>query len=137
MSSTLGVQLVTIPLSECPAGGTVIYPVVKAPTAAQGGGFTVIHAEIWPKTATSAGTAWTLELVNGGTLGTVLGGTIASSVGGTASPFSANTKYTPTLVTTSNINMLNAGEYLAVKKTQQGATSAPDGVLIVHLLNGQ
>lgn len=131
------VRTITIPLSECPAGGTVIYPVLRAPTLAQGGGFTVLDAVVWPKSATGAGTAWTLSLVNGGTLGTVLGGTIGSSVGGTASPFSANTPYAVTIVTTSNINMVSAGQYLAVKKTQEGATSAPDGVLIVRFISGR
>lgn len=131
------VRTIAIPLSECPAGGTVIYPVLKAPSAAQGGGLTVLGAEVWPKTATGAGTAWTLELVNGGALGTVLGGTVGSSVGGTASPFSANTKYAVTIVTTSNINMIPADSYLSVKKTQQGATSAPDGVLMVTIQNGR
>lgn len=139
MSESLNVQVVTIPLSSQPTGGTVIVPILKAPSAALGGGVTVLAAEIWPATATNAGTGWAAALVNGGTLGTVLGGTIAAKVGGTAAAalFAANTVAPFTINTASNINMLSAGQYLALKITQEGTTDVPDGVMIVQYLNGR
>lgn len=139
MSDTLNVQIAIIPLSSTPVGGTVIFPVTKAPSNTNGGGITLLAAEVIPATSTGVGTAWAVALVNGGTLGTVLGGTIAAKVGGTAaaSNFAANTIYPFTIVTTSNINMLAAGEYLALKITQEGVTDVPDGVMIVQYLNGR
>lgn len=139
MSETLNVQTLTIPLASTPVGGTVIFPVLKAPSGAQGGGITLLAAEVIPATLTGVGTAWAIALVNGGTLGTVLGGTIAAKIGGTAaaSNFAANTVYPFTIIATSNINMLAAGEYLALKITQEGVTDVPDGVMVLQYLNGR
>jgi hypothetical protein len=139
MSESLNVQCITIPFSSTPTGGTVIWPILKAPSAALGGGITILSVEVVPATATNDGTAWAVALVNGGTLGTVLGGTIAAKVGGTAtaSNFAANTIYPFTIITTSNINMLSAGQYLAAKITQEGVTDVPDGVMHIQYLNGR
>lgn len=139
MSETLDVKSITIPLSSTPVGGTVIFPILKAPSARAGGGITILAAEVIPATLTGVGTAWAVALVNGGTLGTVLGGTIAEKVGGTAaaSNFTANTIYPFTIIETNNINTLSAGQYLAAKITQEGVTDVPDGVMVVQYLNGR
>lgn len=139
MSESLNLHTLTIPLSSTPTGGTVIFPILKTPSAALGGGITILAAEVIPATATNAGTGWAIALVNGGTLGTVLGGTIADKVGGTAAAalFAANTVAAFTILTTSRINMLAAGEYLAAKITQEGTTDVPDGVMVLQYLNGR
>lgn len=135
----MDVKTITIPISSSPVGGTIIYPILKAPGSTLGGGIAILAAELIPATSNNAGTGWAATLINGGTLGTVIGGTIATKLGGTAAALveTANTIYPFTIITTANINFLSAGQYLAVQFTQEGTTKQPDGLLVVQYLNGR
>ncbi len=75
-------------------GDDVTGHVFEAPTDVHGGGVTIVEASLVNAAATSAGTAFSIQLENWGTAGTAIkasGGTVAAALGGTASPFSAGT----------------------------------------------
>lgn len=84
------------------------------------GGITVTRAYYTPAGATDAGTSHVLVLMNYGTSGTVAGGTIGT-VGGTAAPYAANAPMAFTL-TAANV-FVDDGEWMVLKKTQEGADS--------------
>src|SRR4051794_1925040 len=99
MAETLNVMNMSVQLGGSLVSGTALLPLIVAPTAAYGGGFTLLSAQFQPGTTTGVGTAYTLELVHGGLVGTALGGTVAAAIGGSAaaSNFVPDTVYPFTL----------------------------------------
>jgi hypothetical protein len=110
-----------------------IMGIVKAST--DFGGMTIVKATYWPAATTNAGTSHVLHLMNYGTSGTVAGGTVGS-VGGTASPYTTLVPAEFTLVAAQVF--IDAGEWLVLKKTQEGADSdiAANASLVIEYVDG-
>jgi hypothetical protein len=136
MAESLNVMNLTVQLSGSLISGTALLPLIVAPSAAQGGGFTLLSAQYQAGTSTGVGTAFTLELVHGGAVGTALGGTVAAAIGGSAaaSNFVPDTVYPFTL---SGTLTFAAGDSLAVKKVASGVNMSPGGVLNLQYINGR
>jgi hypothetical protein len=114
---------------------TSIYALV-APSAALGGGLTIVDAYAIDDTATGAGTSWAVALHKYSALGTpAVNGTIAAAVGGTASPFAAGVPQQFTLDT--DYTFLNAGEWLVIEKTEDNSSDPQVGYVIVHYYIGR
>lgn len=85
------------------------------------GGMTIVDAWAVNGAAADAGTSSVLYLVNYGTSGTVVGSTIATLPSGTAAPWAADTP--KQFAITAAQAFLDSGEWLVLKKSQQGADS--------------
>lgn len=101
------------------------------------GGMTIIGANYVPAAATDAGTSHHLYLLNYGSSGTALasGGTVGDC-GGTADPFAADTPKAFTLAAAQVF--LDAGEWLVLRKTQEGADSdiTVDASVVIEYVDG-
>lgn len=129
-----GSKFIAFPLPVM-TGNNDLIRVVKAST--KFGGMTIIAANYVPAAATDAGTSHALYLLNYGTTGTALasGGTVGS-VGGTAAPYSAGVPAAFTL-TTAQV-FLDEGEWLVLRKTQEGADSdiTTNATLVIEYCDG-
>lgn len=136
MSETLDVHILTVPLSvDDWAGNSVTQRILRAPAAGQGGGITLLAAYAVNEAATTAGTAFALQLENHGTAGTAIkasGGTVGS-VGGTADLFAAGV---PKAFALANAR-LAAGEWLVLRKTETASSDPTRGSLNIHYIMGQ
>lgn len=131
MAETLNVMTAALDISGM-SGDLVRMPVVVAPSAANGGGITILDAKYWCGTATNAGTAYTLALLTY-TGGTTLSGTVAAAIGGTASVFTSESVNSFTISTAK----VSAGDWVMVYKDEQGAANSPTrGVVVVQYING-
>ncbi len=101
------------------------------------GGMTILDAHYVPKATTNAGTSHHLYLLNYGTAGTALatGGTVGD-VGGTAAPFTSGLPAAFTL--TAAQVFLDAGEWLVLRKPQEGADSdiTANASLVIEYVDG-
>ena len=102
-------------------GDGVIGHLLRAPTEAHGGGFTILEAWAVNEAATGSGTGFGIALHNYGTAGTAIkssGGTIAAEIGGTALPWAQAVAQDFTL---SN-PFIDAGEYVVAAKEETNSS---------------
>lgn len=138
MPETFEVHQITVQLNGSGVAGTALIPLLLAdPVSTGDGGLTVIGAYFTAGALTGVGTAYKMALVHGGYRGTVLGGTIAAQIGGTASVFAADSVYPWTIITTSDINRLAAGDSLSIQKIADGVNMSPSGVVNIQFLKGR
>lgn len=134
MSAFMDVNIISYALSGADwAGDDVNGRILQAPAADAGGGITILWAEFVNEAATTAGTAFALELVNYGTSGTVLGGTV-DSIGGTADVFVAGL---PKAFDDAAGYHLAAGEWLVLNKTETNSSDPTRGVLSIGYIMGK
>lgn len=126
--------LVTIPLHDIGGDNRQVFA-VKAPTDAQGGGITLVHAEAISSTSIAnsvgvGGTTFTLALHKYSSAGTpAVNGTIAAAVGGTAQGWTANVPRVFSI--DEDYAFLDAGEYLVIQYNEVNAGNPVAGQ--VHL----
>lgn len=124
MSSTFDVKIAT-PSAGAISNGT--RPLFKVPTDAEGGGITILSAEVCQGGSTNS----SLILVTLDSTGTTVNGTITTTaVGGTASPFAANTPKAWTITTP----FVDAGYYVGLKEGNVAAANAACLVSIKYLM---
>ena len=102
------------------AVGTTVYPIMKAPADAVGGGLTVTELRAVSSATLAAGSAWGLEVVTGATgTATTLNGTVGTIPGTGA--WTANVIRTVTVAD----GWVDGGEYLSVRfiGTAENATA--------------
>ena len=136
MSSTLDVHILSIPLPDTAndwQGDTKIANLFRAPTAANGGGITILEAYFTNQAADGAGTASKLFLYNYGTPGTAVSGTIGSA-GGTADPWAAGVPKAFTL--TAAQQLIDAGEWVVLSKDEENSSDFTRGILTIHYIMG-
>lgn len=137
MPDVFDVNIITVPLSGADwAGDDVTGHAFRAPTNAQGGGVTILRADVVNAAATGAGTGWGVQFENWGTGGTAIkdsGGTVAAEVGGTASPFEAGV---PKAATIEN-GFVDAGEWIVIRKAETNSSDPVRGVVTFHILTGK
>lgn len=128
----MGSKYLTTTLPTLTTNNDIMH-IVKASTVH--GGMTIIAANYVPAATTNPGTSHVLYLMNYGTSGTVAGGTVGS-VGGTAAPYTATVPAAFTL--TAAQVFVDAGEWLVVKKTEEGADSdvAANAALVIEYVDG-
>lgn len=128
MANTLDSHLVTYPLDGAVWDGTaVLGHILKVPPAARGGAVTLMAAHAVNGAATTSGTSFHLTLLRYDSAGTGLAGTVSATLGGTAAPFAAGSPAPFTLTDPT----LNAGEWLVVRKGEDGGSSDPTRAAIV------
>lgn len=139
MAEALNVIMLSVQLNGSLVGGTALMPVLISPTGTLGGGFRLLTAQFQPGALTGVGTAYSLELVHGGLVGTALGGTATAAIGGSAaaSNFVADTVYPFTLSATDSLTTFAAGDSLSVRKVASGVNMSPSGVLTISYMNGR
>lgn len=137
MTNTFEIKSVLVPLPAADwAGNDITQRILRAPDAGDGGGITLLRAYAVNEAATTAGTAFALQLENHGTAGTAIkasGGTVAAAIGGTADVFAAGV---PKAFTLSNA-YLAAGEWLVLRKTEEQSSDPTRGALLVQYVMGK
>lgn len=114
-------------------GDAKIGHVLKAPSATQGGGLTILKAYAVNQAATGAGTSFALQLLNYGTGGTSQDSVISSALGGTASPWAAGT---PKEFTISD-GYIAPGEWVVLKKTETNSSDPSRCSVIIEYVMGK
>lgn len=133
------VHTVSFPLQDTAngwQGNDVDGHVFAAPSAANGGGLTIVEAYAVNGAATGAGTSFSLQLENWGTAGTAAkssGGTIAVAIAGTADPWVANTPKSFTI----SSGFVDAGEYVVLNKTETNSSDPTRGVVVIKYVMGR
>jgi hypothetical protein len=139
MGEILDVKMVNIPLANTSTdwqGDDVDGHLFPAPSAALGGGITILAAWFVNAAATSSGTSFSIELQNWGTAGTAIkasGGTIAAGIGGTADPFEASVPKAYTL----SYPRIGAGEWIVANKQEDNSSDPTRGVIVIQYVMGQ
>lgn len=134
MSSILDVHILSYALSGSDwVGDAVNGRIMQAPTAAQGGGITILWAEVVNEAATTAATAFGLALVKYATNGTAESGTV-DSLGGTADVFVAGV---PKAFADAAGYYLAPGEWLVLNKTETNSSDPTRGVLSIGYIMGK
>lgn len=111
-------------------GDTVTYFAMKAPSAANGGGFTILEAYAVDDTATGAGTSWGISLHKYSALGTpAVNGTIAAEIGGTVSPWVKGVPKTFTIAAA--YAFVDAGEWVAIEKDEENSSDPMAGQVVI------
>jgi hypothetical protein len=114
-------------------GDNVIGHVLRAPLAAMGGAITIVAAYAVNQAATGAGTGFALSLLNYGAAGTAVAGTVANAIGGTGDPWAAGV---PKAFTISD-GVLDAGEWLVLKKTETNSSDPTRCSVVIEYLVGK
>ena len=128
-------QISNISLTQL-QGDAVTYFAMKAPSAANGGGFTVLAATAVEDTATGSGTSWSIALHKYSGAGTpALQGTIAAAIGGTASPWVQGVPKNFTI--SSTYAFIDAGEWIAIEKTESNSSDPMSGQVVIHWVPGR
>lgn len=139
MSNALDVKIISFALTDATSGWVgddVTGHILKAPSAGNGGGITLLDVSVVNAAATGAGTGFSLQLENWDTAGTAIkssGGTVAAALGGTSSPWAANT---PKSFTISNA-FLDAGEWLVLRKAETNSSDPTRAVVTIQYLMGR
>ena len=116
-------------------GDDVTFFALKAPSAANGGGLTVLAAWAVDDAATTSGTSYSLALHQYSSAGTpALAGTIAAAIGGTADPFAAGVPKAFTI--SSTYQFIDAGEWVAIQKEEDNSSDPSSGMVIIHWVPG-
>jgi len=122
MSSYADVHNVVFPVWSCNGGtlaqnssinlGTEVFFALKAPTAVNGGGITVLSAFACTNLAMAAGSSPLIRLLRYSSSGTpAVEGTIAAAVGGSGAAWAAGVPQTFTIADA----FVDAGEYVAIE----------------------
>ena len=117
-------------------GDTKVAKLFRAPTAAHGGGMTILEAFASNEGATGAGTSFSWALHNYGTAGTAIkstGGTIAAAIGGTASPWAAGVAQEFTL----SYPYIAPGEYVVLAKDEVNSSDPSRGCICLLVAMGE
>ncbi len=139
MSETLNIQTVSIVLPDTAndwQGDDKVANILKAPSAAHGGAITILGAWATNQAATTGGTAFALTLLNYGTAGTAIkssGGTVGATVGGTTDHWAVGVPKEFTLVNA----VLEAGEWLVLRKTQDNSSDPSRCVVTIQYVMGK
>lgn len=110
-------------------GDDKLVPLFKAPSAAGGGGITLLQAQAHNSAATNDATTFTLALVNLGSAGTAVAGTIGAKIGGSGDAWAARTPKAWTLDATEKL--VDAAEWVGVHYNEVGGGN--NGVVHVSI----
>jgi hypothetical protein len=142
MSEVLDIHVVTYALGD-PGGDNKQLYLMRAPSAAHGGGVTILSGEV-----VQAGTAALSHGVGGTTFTIALHkytnaatpavyGTIAAAVGGTAQGWGAGRPNEFTIDTAGTLRFLSAGEYLVAQYAEINAGNPTLASIIVKYAMGK
>lgn len=142
MAEVFDVHVVTYALGD-PGGDNKQLYLLRAPTANQGGGITILGGEV-VQAGTAAlshgvgGTTYTVALHKYTNAATpVVYGTIAAGVGGTAQGWGAGRPNTFTIDTAGTLRYLGPGEYLVAQYNEVNAGNPTLASIIVRYLMGK
>jgi hypothetical protein len=125
-----------------PAAAATIY-LLRAPTAAQGGGITILGAEAVQSGTASlshgvGGTTFTLQLMKYTNAATpAVYGTISNAIGGTAVGWGAGRTNEFTITTSGTTNYLSPGEWLVADYVEVNAGNPNNLSLVVRWVYGK
>ena len=135
----LDYNVTAVPLTDSWIDDDTTFFVMKAPAAGSGGGLTIIEAyavEDDPHDDQGVGTAWAIALHKYSSAGTpALNGTIAAAIGGTADNWAAGVPKTFTVST--SYNFVDAGEWVAVEKTEENSCDPQQASVIITWVRGR
>lgn len=128
-------NILSVSLSEAAGDDASLY-VLKAPSAANGGGLTILEAYVIDEGATTSGTSWAVALHKYSSAGTpAVNGTIAAAIGGTSDPFAKGVPKTFTIAAA--YRFLDAGEWLVIEKTEDNSSDPTHGYVTVSWIPGK
>lgn len=129
MGSSFDTKTLVVNLGD--PGGDDALLVLRAPTAEEGGGITILGAYAVNHAATNGGTSFSLALHKYTNAGTpAVSGTIAPPIGGTSDPWASAVPKSFTI--DGDHARIDAGEWLAIDYTEQTSGSPTNGFVTIH-----
>ena len=142
MAESWNTEILTYALGDPGADNKQIY-LLRAPSAAFGGGITILSGEAVQAAAVAnslgvGGTTYTLALHKYTNAGTpAVYGTIAAAIGGTAVGWGAGVPNSFTITTSGSTNYLSPGEWLVLQYNEVNAGNPTNATVCIRYILGR